>query len=172
MQNLARRLVVPCILCAALLVGLFRAGDHERTSAPTAADVAPEMRQQPSYRLFAAWLAAFNSGDRERYAAFLEKKFPFRLPNVGPDLELRALTGGFDLRELKRVSGTQIAGSVQERASQRVVEFELTLELYLVAAVPGKPVAAWPRRIVNLELSSTPPPSGARAASPPRPPRP
>jgi len=59
----------------------------------------------------------FNSGDRGRYQTFLERKFPSALPHLDQHLEIRALTGGLDLRKLNSVSATQVAGWVQERKS-------------------------------------------------------
>lgn len=139
-------------LCAALLGGVGCTSDEESTGAEPATGVNANARQQPSFRLFSSWLDAFNSGDRARYEKFMEQKFPFGLTNLYRDLDLRALTGGFDLRKLTRVSATQVAGWVQERDSDQFGEFDLTLELYLPAAASGKPVPARPYRIVNLDL--------------------
>ena len=63
-----------------------------------------EASQQPSLRLFHAWLAAFNSGDRTRYAKFLKRNWPTWVPLIDRDLGLRAFTGGFDLRKVRPAS--------------------------------------------------------------------
>jgi D-alanyl-D-alanine carboxypeptidase len=163
-----RRLLVLCLLCTAPFAGLACTGEEGSSSAvgeertvtgatPGHADA--NSRGKPPVRLFVAWLAAFNSGDREGYANFLERTFPFREPNLGADLQLRELTGGFDLRRVRRVSATQVTGWVQERDSDQFAEFELTLEPYLQGAGSGRPVAARPYRIVALELRPIPRPS-------------
>ena len=154
-----RRLLVLACLGAALLSSAACTGDGESTRAEPATGANANARQQPSFRLFSAWLDAFNSGDRARYEKFMERKFPFGLTNLYRDLDLRALTGGFDLRKLKRVSATQVTGWVQERDSDQFGEFDLTLELYLPAAASGKPVAARPYRIVDLDLRAIPRPA-------------
>ena len=52
--------------------------------APAAQGTA-EASQQPSLRLFRAWLAAFNSGDRTRYAKFLKRNWPTWVPLIDRD---------------------------------------------------------------------------------------
>jgi hypothetical protein len=151
----ARHLLVLCFLLAVLVAGLTFAGDDEPTSSKTAtalAGVDAETQRQPPVRLFAAWLDAFNSGDPERYDTFLKRKFPFRATAFGDDLELRRLTGGFDLRKLTRVSAIQTTGLVQERDSDQFAEFELTLELDLRYVTSGRPPAIRPYRIAGLHL--------------------
>jgi hypothetical protein len=153
-----RRVLVVSGVCAALLIGLARIGSGEEsmravvTANAIPADIDVETRLQPPVRLFAAWLDAFNSGDPQRYASFLERDFPFRGAALGSDLELRERTGGFDLRTLNGVTATQVHGWVQERNSRQLIAFELTLELNLQGAVAGTPVAARPYRIAALDL--------------------
>jgi hypothetical protein len=99
------------------------------------------------------WLDAFNSGDPQRYSTFLRRNFPFRGPALSEDLQLRERTGGFDLLRLKQVSATQATGWLQERESGgQLVQFQLTLELYLQAGSAGTRVAARPYRIAGIEL--------------------
>jgi hypothetical protein len=113
------------------------------------------------------WLDAFNSGDRQRYDTFLRRNFPFRLPALSEDVQLREQTGGFDLLRLKHVSDTQVTGWLYERDSGKRVEFELTLELYLQAGSAGTRVAARPFRIAGIELrGGSVPPSVWRTYSP------
>ncbi len=99
-----------------------RAATDQR--APAAQGTA-EARQQPSVRLFRAWLAAFNSGDRARYARFLKRNFPTWAPLIDRDLGLREFTGGFDLRKLGRASATRVSGWVEERDSDQFVNFTM-----------------------------------------------
>ena len=81
--------------------------------------------QQPSVRLFRAWLAAFNSGDRARYAKFVKRNWPTWAPLVDRDLALREFTGGFTLRKVGRVSATRVSGWVEERDSDQFVTFTM-----------------------------------------------
>ena len=150
-----RRLLVVSGLCAALLTGLVLA----RASAPASKAIRADTEAQPPVLLLAAWLDAFNSGDPQRYAVFLNRTFPFRWPAYNDDLALRQRTGGYDLRELKRLSGVQVTGSLEERRSGQPVAFELTLELYVQADSSGTPPAARPYRIAALDLvgGSAPP---------------
>jgi hypothetical protein len=154
-------LLVPACLCAALLGGVACSGDEQSTRPATTATtgerpagVDANARRQPSFRLFSAWLDALNSGDRRRYRTFIERKFPSALPRLGQDLEIRALTGGLDLRKLTSASATHITGRVQERDSDQFGEFELEL-----AAASGKPGAAKPYRIVSLGVRAIPRPA-------------
>ena len=101
-----------------------RAATAERAPAVQGA---AEASQQPSLRLFRAWLAAFNSGDRARYARFLKRNFPTWAPLMDRDLGLRELTGGFDLRKLGRVSATRVSGWVEERDSDQFVTFTMSV---------------------------------------------
>ena len=113
------------------------------------------------FRLFEMWLDAFNSGDPQRYATFLNRKFPFRGAGLSEDFQLRERTGGFDRLRLRHVSDTQVTGWLRERDSGHLVEFKLTLELYLQAGSPlAARVAARPYRIVGIEMrgGGVPPP--------------
>lgn len=164
-MSLRRALLVSGVR-AALLIGVARVGGEEEStraeataSNPSPADIDARTRLQPPFRLFAAWLDAFNSGDPQQYATLLKRDFPFRGAALGADLDLRERTGGFDLRTLTGISATQVHGWVQERNSDQLVEFELTLELYLQGVVSATPVAARPYRIAALDLrgGSVPP---------------
>jgi CubicO group peptidase (beta-lactamase class C family) len=104
-------------------------------------------RQQPSLRLFRAWLAAFNSGDRVRYEAFLRRHFPSRVPMGLPDAGFRDYTGGFDLRKVGRVSATRASGWVQERDSDQFASFVMRVS------------AAKRPKILSLQLVAIPRPA-------------
>lgn len=83
-----------------------------------------EAKQQPSLRLFRAWLTAFNSGDRALYAKFLKRNWPTWVSLIDRDLGLRAFTGGFTLRKVQ-ASATRVSGWVQERDSDQFVSFTM-----------------------------------------------
>ena len=129
------------------LPALAAAKSGEGTAASATVQSAVAARQQPPLRLFRAWLAAFNSGDRQRYAAFLRRSFPSRAPFVTPEMGFRELTGGFALRRVGRVSATRVSGWVQERDSDQFARFALTV------------TASTPRKIRTLELAAIPRPA-------------
>jgi D-alanyl-D-alanine carboxypeptidase len=104
-------------------------------------------RQQPSYHQFTAWLAAFNSRDRNEYRQFLEKNFPIRVSSLNQDMNFRDRTGGFDLRKLEQGSATRVSGLVQERDSDQFARFTLTVD------------ATEPHRILSLSLRAVPRPA-------------
>ena len=98
----------------------------------------------PVGRQFAAWLAAFNSGDRSHLHQFLEANFPSM--NLEGHLGFRGRTGGFDLRAVEQATATTLTGLVQERDSDQFARF----------AVEVEPAA--PHRITHLTLAAIPRP--------------
>jgi len=85
-------------------------------------------RTQPSFHQFSAWLAAFNSGDKDQYRQFLGNNFPTRASSLNRDMDLRERTGGFEFRKLEQSSATQVSGLVQERDSDQFARFTLKVE--------------------------------------------
>jgi CubicO group peptidase (beta-lactamase class C family) len=85
-------------------------------------------RTQPSFEQFSAWLAAFNSGDKDAYHQFLGNNIPTRAPRLNLDIDLRQRTGGFELRKLQQGSATQVSGLIQERDSDQFARFTLKVE--------------------------------------------
>jgi CubicO group peptidase (beta-lactamase class C family) len=104
-----------------------------------------EARQQPSLRLFRAWLAAFNSGDRARYAKFLKRNWPTWVWLIDRDLGLRAFTGGFTLRKVGRPSATRVSGWVQERDSDQFVSFVMWVSAAKSPKILGLDLVPIPR---------------------------
>jgi D-alanyl-D-alanine carboxypeptidase len=105
-------------------------------------------REQPSFHQFSAWLAAFNTGDKEKYRQFLASSFPSRIKDLDRDMNFRARTGGFEFRKLEQGSATQVTGLVQERDSDQFARFNLEVE------------NIWPHHIVSLGLVAIPRPAG------------
>jgi D-alanyl-D-alanine carboxypeptidase len=112
----------------------------QRTAAGAAVHGEAGTPQQPSLRLFRAWLAAFNSGDRRRYATFLRRSFPSRLPSLNEEMAIRELTGGFTLRKLQGVSARRVSGLVEWRDADYFGRFQLTVS------------ARTPRKILTLPI--------------------
>jgi CubicO group peptidase (beta-lactamase class C family) len=115
------------------------------SAAPTVHGVS-EARQPASRRLLNSWLAAFNSGDRRRYDAFLRTHYPARVQFLDYELRFSEWTGGFDLRRVDRVTATRVSGWVEERDWDQPARFELTVS------------ARKPQRIVSFALMALAPP--------------
>jgi CubicO group peptidase (beta-lactamase class C family) len=142
-----RSVLAVCCVCTALVPALAGAQAGQSTARATAVQGAAEARPQPSLRLFRAWLAAFNSGDRARYAKFLKRNFPTWAPLIDRDLGLREFTGGFTLRKVGRASATRVSGWVEERDSDQFVSFVMWVS------------AAKRPKILALELGPIPRPA-------------
>jgi CubicO group peptidase (beta-lactamase class C family)/pimeloyl-ACP methyl ester carboxylesterase len=143
-----RRLVVVSCLCAALLPAIAVADSAKgMTEESPSTRSAAEARAQPSLRLFRVWLAAFNSGDRTRYAKFLGRNFPSRAPLLSQEMAFRDYTGGLTLRRVLHLSAMRVSGWVQERDSDQFARFELTVS------------AGTPRKILSLDLFAIPRPA-------------
>jgi D-alanyl-D-alanine carboxypeptidase len=124
---LSKLILLPVVLIAAL------------AQAPTAQDTLAVTR-------FRAWLAAFNSGDRNQFQQFLQSNFPSRATSLDQDMSFRAQTGGFELRQIEQASATKASGLVQERDSDQFARFTVELE------------PAEPHRIIALALRAIPRP--------------
>lgn len=99
-----------------------------------------ETPETPAGEEFAAWLKAFNSGDRAHLEAFLSH---YKNPNehdVNGDLGFRQQTGGFELRKIEESAAARISGLVQERDSDQFARFTVDVE------------AEAPHRIMRLDL--------------------
>jgi D-alanyl-D-alanine carboxypeptidase len=103
--------------------------------------------ETPAGRQCAAWLEAFNRGDREAYRDFLQKNFPSRLESLDQGMNFREQTGGFDLRKIEESTLTKIVALVEERASDQFGR--LTLEID----------SAEPHRIASMDLRAIPRPA-------------
>ncbi|HEU5133907.1 MAG TPA: serine hydrolase domain-containing protein [Steroidobacteraceae bacterium] len=144
MTNLARFL---------LLVFLFEGAVHAQGAPPslqtspgklTVAE-ADAARDGVPFRLFSAWLEAFNSGDAARLGAFLESSWPGGTMNR--ELSLRDRSGGFDLRALEEATATSLIGVMQERDSDQFVRFNIVVK------------AEEPQRIASLNRLAIPRPA-------------
>jgi D-alanyl-D-alanine carboxypeptidase len=102
----------------------------------------------PAAHQFAAWLSAFNSGDRATLLRYLEQNFPVRASHVDAELGFRRQTGGFDFKKVEESTPTRFAGLVQERDSDQFARFELEVE----------PTPA--HRITRFDLRAIPRPPG------------
>ncbi|MGA8621592.1 MAG: serine hydrolase domain-containing protein [Candidatus Sulfotelmatobacter sp.] len=106
-----------------------------------------QLPDTPAARQCAAWLQAFNRGDREAYRDFLQKNFPSRAEHLDQDLDFRERTGGFELRKVEESTPTKLVALLQERLSDQFGRLTLEVE------------AAEPHRISNLGLRAIPRPA-------------
>jgi CubicO group peptidase (beta-lactamase class C family) len=95
----------------------------------------------------AAWLVAFNTGNRETYRDFLQRSFPSRVERVDQEMGFREMTGGFELRKVEESTPTKVVALVQERLSDQVARLTLEIE------------AAEPHHIANMDLQAIPRPA-------------
>lgn len=106
------------ILCLLLFLSASCAGQAQLPATPAA-------------RQFAAFLKAFNSGDRETYRTFLQENFPSRVKNLDQELGFREMTGGFELRKVEESTPTKLVALVEEHLSDQFAR--LTLEVQSTA---------------------------------------
>jgi CubicO group peptidase (beta-lactamase class C family) len=78
------------------------------------------------YQRFSAWLEAFNTGDRSRIGEFLGNNWPSR--NLGEEMAMRELSGGFELRGLQEANATSLSGFIEARDSDDFAWFNVVVE--------------------------------------------
>ena len=101
----------------------------------------------PAAHQFAAWLEAFDSGDRARLLEFFQKNYPSRAADVEGALGFRRMTGGFDFKKGEEYTSTRFTGIVKERDSDTFARFVIEVE------------AAEPHQIKSLDLRQIPVPA-------------
>jgi CubicO group peptidase (beta-lactamase class C family) len=130
-------------LGAALLTIALLAGPAARAAA---AD--PASAETPAGKVFAAWLAAFNSGDPAQLRAF-DAAYPRQgpTPPVEDRLRFREATGGFTLVRIEKSEPLSISVLLQEKSSDTVARLELKVS------------ADEPPKILSATLNATPRPA-------------
>jgi CubicO group peptidase (beta-lactamase class C family) len=106
-----------------------------------------ETSNTPATRQFKAWLEDFNSGDKAKFQAFLEKNYPDQAKHIDGMMNFRNMTGGFDFKKAEKTSDATFVGIVKERDSDTFARFEIEVE------------AVEPHRITKLDLDVIPAPS-------------
>jgi hypothetical protein len=101
----------------------------------------------PAGRQFAAWMKAFNLGDREAYREFLKEIFLSRAEDLDQEWGFREQTGGFELKKIEESTATKVVALVQERGSDQFGRLALEVE------------AAEPRRITHMDVRAIPRPA-------------
>ena len=103
----------------------------------------------PAGRIFAAWLSAFNSGDRAQLEAFA-KSYRFDIPGVQTfplesALNLRRMSGGFTLVRVEQSEPLSITALLAERDSDTIARRMFTLSADDPRTVVGATLLAIPR---------------------------
>jgi CubicO group peptidase (beta-lactamase class C family) len=101
----------------------------------------------PAAHQFAAWLEAFDSGDRAKLLEFFQKNYPSRAGQIEGELGFRRMTGGFEFKKAEYSLPTRFTGILKERDSDTFARFVLDVE------------AAEPHHISNLVLEQIPIPA-------------
>src|SRR5580658_4552616 len=83
-------------------------------SAACAWPQAPAVPDTPAGHALAAWLDAFNSGDKDRIQAYLAKYEPTK--QLDPTMAFRNQTGGFELIGIDQSERLHIEFRVKEKA--------------------------------------------------------
>jgi CubicO group peptidase (beta-lactamase class C family) len=83
-------------------------------------------RAAPPFRMFSAWLDAFNAADASRLREFSERHYPDGKNDVLR--RLRDRTGGLDLRALEESAANRIAGVVRARDTDKFLRFNVIVE--------------------------------------------
>jgi D-alanyl-D-alanine carboxypeptidase len=98
------------------------------------AGASPKIPDTAAGRQCAAWLEAFNSGDRDKLQKYLAANDPDHAKDVDVLLDFRKRVGGFDFIKAEESTETKLKGLLKERGSDQFARFELTVD----AAPPNK----------------------------------
>jgi hypothetical protein len=121
-------------------------------SSPRASQTADaSTTETAAVRQFSAWLAAFNSGDRETLVAFHQHHFPYEVASedvasIERELALSQGTGGFDVKRPEGLASTGIVAILKERHSEQFARAEMEVD------------GADPHRVVRFEIHPIPTP--------------
>src|SRR5580658_1765409 len=107
---------------------------------------APQPQDTAASRQFAAWLTAFNSGDRAALLQYFEKNRPSEVAKVDDELQFRQQTGGFELKKTEESTATRFVALLKERDSDQFARIELEV------------AAAGPHLVTKVELRAIPRP--------------
>ncbi len=136
-SRLFRPLAVALLTLASLALPAARAA---------AADA--ELPKTPVGKVFAAWLAAFNSADAAQLRAF-DAAYPREgpTPPVEDRLRFREMTGGFTVVRIEKSEPLSLVALLQERSSETVARLEMKVS------------AAEPPKLLVSKLEATPRPA-------------
>jgi D-alanyl-D-alanine carboxypeptidase len=79
-------------------------------------------------KVFDVWLEAFNSGNRAKVLAYMERYAPDTVKHIDFELQLREQTGGFTLVRVVRESETELEALVRERGGDQFAQLRLAVQ--------------------------------------------
>lgn len=87
----------------------------------------------PAASQFAAWLTAFNSGNRAEMLTYHEVKFPYDkasedVAGIDRELGLRQFTGGFEFKRAEESAATRIVAILKERNSDQIARAAMDVD--------------------------------------------
>lgn len=137
-QSRGSRILAVVLLAIALLA----------TPAARAAAAGAKPPKTPAGKVFAAWLAAFNSADAAQLRAF-DTAYPRQgpTPPVEDRLRFREMTGGFTVVRIEKSEPLHLVVLLQEKSSDTMARLEL------------KVGDTEPPKILVSRLEATPPPA-------------
>jgi hypothetical protein len=117
--------------------------------APSTGDVSAG--ETPAGKQFAAWLTAFNSGDRGALVAYHQKYFPYEVASedvhgIDREFGLSQGTGGFHLKKTETPGSTSIVAILKERHSEQFARVTMEVD------------TAEPHRVLHFEIHPIPTP--------------
>jgi hypothetical protein len=115
------------------------------------ASAQPVIPDTPAGRTLKAWLEAFNSGDRARIEAYIQKFDPER--PVDNQVNFRNQTGGFDLLSIEKSERTHIEFRVKEKAGPTTAIGRLDVKDSDPPAVVGFGVRALPPGVTDADFT-------------------
>jgi D-alanyl-D-alanine carboxypeptidase len=133
------------LLAAALFLSLSCKTTQPNEPPSAAAHEQPEAEAPASVRQLTAWLDAYDTGERQRYAEFLTTNFPERLPLLDDIMYFRGLNGGFELRQIEQASAFEVTALVQERDSDQFARVRLVVQDGEPHAIASLDIVAIPR---------------------------
>jgi hypothetical protein len=109
--------------------------------------------ESPATLQLAAWLTAFNSGDRAALLAYHDRHFPYSaasrdVADIDRELGLSRATGGFDVRKTEALTATALTAFLKERRRMQFARVTLEVE------------AGSPHRVMRFEIGPIPTPEG------------
>jgi len=89
--------------------------------------------ETPAGQQFAAWLTAFNAGDRDALVAYHQQHFPYEVASddvhdIDRELGLSQGTGGFELKKPENPAPTKIVATLKEKHSPQFARVEMEVD--------------------------------------------
>jgi D-alanyl-D-alanine carboxypeptidase len=106
-----------------------------------------KLSDTPAAHQLSGWLAAFNSGDKATFVAFLQKNYPAHTEDIDREMGFRDQTGGFDLRQAGDCEVTKCSAVLQEHGSEQFARIVVEVD------------PAEPHVIKSVELRAIPRPA-------------